>query len=108
MGINEFMQLLPARQRRSLARGLTGQEKKLLNELRKKDTIKTHCREMIILPEMVGKTLLVHNGKAFNAVTVSPEMVGHVIGEFSLTRGRVSHSAPGVGATRSSASVSVR
>ena len=63
---------------------------------------------MIILPEMVGVTIKIHMGKSFVAIRIEPEMIGHVLGEFALTRKIVSHSAPGIGATRSSASMSVR
>jgi small subunit ribosomal protein S19 len=106
MSLEEFAKLLPARERRSLLRGFTEQEKKLLQKIRKyKGTnkfIRTHCRDMIILPEMVGMTIGVHNGKEFIPVTIKPEMIGHRLGEFALTRKQVKHSAPGVGATRSS------
>ncbi len=108
MSIKEFTALIPARQRRSIERGFTDTQKKIMKKLEKKDQVKTHCRTMVILPNMVGKTILVYNGKSYNAVRVMEEMIGHVLGEFVLTRKRVSHSAPGVGATRSSASISVR
>jgi len=110
MGINEFAQLLPARQRRSLIRrGLTDAQKKFVKKIDLgKNNVKTHCRDMIILPKMIGKTVRVYKGNAFMPVTIQEEMIGHYLGEFILTRRNVSHSAPGVGATRSSASVSVR
>jgi len=114
MSLKEFIKLLPSRQRRSLSRGFTDAQKKFLDKIKKanqgkhKKTIKTHCRDMIILPEMVGITLLVHRGKEFIPVITKEQMIGHYIGEFALTRKRVEHSAPGVGATRSSSSISVR
>jgi small subunit ribosomal protein S19 len=108
MSLNEFAEIANARVRRIIARGLRDEDKKLLEKLRKKDNVKTHRREMIILPEMVGKTIQIYNGKSFKAITIAPEMIGHYLGEFALTRNRVSHNAPGVGATRSSAHVSVR
>jgi small subunit ribosomal protein S19 len=108
LSLKDFVALLPARQRRSFNRGLTKEEKLLLEELRIKDNVKTHCREMFIIPEMVGKTILVYNGKIFAKIMVTDEMLGHLLGEFSLTRNKVAHSSPGVGATRSSASASVR
>ncbi len=109
LSMNEFMQLLPARQRRSLKRGLTDAQKKLLKKIRNgKNNIRTHCRNMIILPEMVGKTFLVFRGNSFEAVNIQEEMIGHVLGEFMLTRKTVQHSAPGIGATRSSSSLSVK
>lgn len=55
MDLKQFMVLLPSKQRRSLKRGLTEQEKIFLRELKKKDNVKTHCRDLIIIPEMIGK-----------------------------------------------------
>lgn len=108
MSTNDFAELLPARQRRSLKRGLTDAQKTFLKKLEKKGNIKTHCRDMVILPVMVGKTIRIYKGKEFVPIEIMPEMIGHYLGEFALTRSKVSHSAPGVGATRSSAAVSVR
>jgi len=64
--------------------------------------IKTHCRDMVILPEMVGLTIQVHNGKEFVQVEITTEKVGHYLGEFALTRKKVVHGMPGIGASRSS------
>jgi small subunit ribosomal protein S19 len=64
--------------------------------------IKTHCRDMVVLPEMVGLNLLVHSGKEFTSVDVKPEMVGHYLGEFVITNKKVVHGTPGIGASRSS------
>jgi small subunit ribosomal protein S19 len=108
MTLDEFQKIAPARARRSLNRGLSDEHKKLLSKLRKKDNVQTHCRNMIIVPEMLGKTLKIYNGKSFESVTVRLEMLGHYLGEFAYTRKKVAHSAPGVGATRSSAAVSVK
>jgi len=63
---------------------------------------------MIVLPEMVGMVIKIYNGKEFTPVTIIEEMIGHYFGEFALTRKKVEHSAPGIGATRSSASLSVK
>ena len=108
MSTKEFSALLPARQRRTIERGFTDAQKRFLKKLEKKNEVKTHCRDLVILPKMVGKTVLVYNGNSYTAVRIIDEMVGHYLGEFVMTRKRVSHSAPGVGATRSSASISVR
>lgn len=118
MDLNEFIKLLPARQRRSLKRGFTPEQKKLLEKIRKArkmteegkqpKPIKTHCRNMIIVPEMVGMKIGVHNGKEFIFITITEKMLGHYLGEFAPTRKRVLHSAPGVGATRSSKFVPVK
>ena|SRR3989344_5374925 len=109
MGQKDFIELLPSRQRRSLKRGIPEQHKTFLQNLREsKKDIKTHCRDMVIMPEMVGRLIKVYNGKEFFIVNIAPQMIGHYLGEFALTRKGVKHSAPGIGATRSSASISVR
>lgn len=108
MGDTEFSMLLGSRQRRSLKRGLTVQQKALVEKLAKKDTVKTHARGMVVLPKMVGKTIMIYNGKEFFKLRVAEEMIGHKLGEFAPTRRKVAHNAPGIGATKSSASVSVR
>jgi small subunit ribosomal protein S19 len=114
MSMTELVEVLPSRQRRSLKRGFTDAQKKLVDKIKKfkdgksKKTVKTHCRGMIILPDMVGLLILVHNGKQFTPVTIQEEMIGHYLGEYVLTRKKIEHSAPGIGATRSSASISVR
>jgi len=109
MSIGEFINLVPARQRRSLKRGLNAQQKTLLKEIKeKKENIKTHCRDLIVLPEMLGVTIRVHNGKEFIIVNLQEDMIGHYLGEFAQTRKKVEHSAPGIGATKSSAALSVK
>ena len=109
MSLKQIAELFPARARRKIARGFSDEQKKLLNDIKKgKKEIKTHCRDMIILPEMVGILIKVHRGNKFEIVKIEEDMIGHYLGEFALTRNRVSHSAPGIGATRSSSSLSVR
>ena len=102
--LEEFSNLLTSRDRRALKRGFTEEEKKLLKNIRKnpKKFHKTHERAMVIIPELVGLTLGVHNGKEFARLDIKPEMLGHRLGEFALTRRVVKHSAPGFGATKSS------
>jgi len=104
LSVDEFVPYLPARMRRTLRRGLTREQNKLLNDIEnsKKEVIKTHLRDMIVLPDFVGHKIAVHNGKEFVHVTIQPEMIGHYLGEFALTRKEVKHTGPGVGATRSS------
>ncbi|HDI74855.1 MAG TPA: 30S ribosomal protein S19 [Thermoprotei archaeon] len=111
MPMDEFIKLLPARQRRSLLRGLSYEKRRLLEKIRKakklmkegkKVFIKTHERDIIILPEMVGVTIGVYNGKEYVPVTITPEMIGHYLGEFALTTKKVEHGEPGLKATRSS------
>lgn len=109
MSMNELSQLLTSRQRRTIKRGMTVQQKILLKKIRLNEkNIETHCRDMIILPEMVGIIIKVHQGREFVPVAIEAEMIGHYLGEFALTRKRVAHNAPGIGATRSSASLSVK
>ena len=78
------------------------EEMKPAREGRLKGALKTHVRDMIILPDMIGLTINVHNGKEFSSVNIRPEMVGHYLGEYSRTNRRVQHGTPGVGASRSS------
>lgn len=104
----EFAELLPSRERRTLKRGFTQSQEILLKKLTKKNDVETHCRDMIVLPSMLGKTIRIHNGKAFVQIVIQPEMLGHRLGEFALTRHMVKHSSPGVGATRSSSNISVK
>lgn len=104
MSFEEILDLLPARGRRSYRRGLNEEQQAFLERLRKSgdEPLRTHRREIVILPEFVGKKIAVYNGKEFVPITIRPEMIGHFLGEFALTRKAVVHSGPGVGATRSS------
>ncbi|ADY00971.1 MAG: 30S ribosomal protein S19 [Vulcanisaeta sp.] len=110
MSMEEFIKLLPARQRRSLMRGLKPEHRKFLEKIRKarklmaegkKVTLKTHTRDMIILPEMVGLTIAVYNGITYLPITISPWHIGHYLGEFAITSKIVQHGEPGLKATRS-------
>lgn len=103
--IEELLPLFPSRIRRTLKRGLTEKQDKLLKDVGKAktgDVIRTHCRDMIILPNFVGHIIHIYNGKEFQRVDIKPNMIGHYLGEFALTRQKVKHTGPGVGATRSS------
>lgn len=109
MSLDEVAELLPARQRRSIQRGLSAQKQKLLEEAREadeeataNDPIRTHLRDMPVLPAFVGLTFAVYDGHEFERVEVEPEMLGHYLGEFVLTRTSVEHGQAGIGATRSS------
>lgn len=109
ISLNDFFNLIPSRQRRSLKRGLNDEQKKLLENIKTSvKPVKTHMRNMIIVPEMLDKRISVYNGKSFVEIMVDEEMLGRYLGEFVQTRNRVAHSAPGVGATKSSSAVSVR
>ena len=108
----KFAAMLHARARRRFQRGLKRKPMALMKKLRKAkketkvgekpETIKTHLRDMIVMPEMVGCMVGVYNGKQFNAVEIKGEMIGHYLGEFSLTYKPVKHGRPGIGATHSS------
>jgi len=104
MSLEDFSELLPARLRRSLARGASHDQQMLYEAVRrgKKRVFRTHRRDVVILPMMVGKRFAVHSGNAYLEVEVQPDMLGHYLGEFALTRRTVKHTGPGVGATRSS------
>lgn len=103
MDLDEFSKLLNSRKRRSLNRGLTEEQKKILEDIEKgKDFIKTHARDMVIIPQMLGKKFGVYNGDEFITVKISPEMLGYYLGEFTVNRKEVKHSAPGIGATKTS------
>ena len=114
LSLSEFMKLVPSRARRSLKKGLSEEQKKLLLKVKKfkegkfKKQIKTHCRSMVVVPELVGVLINVYSGKEFVPVQVTQEMLGKYLGEFVLTRKKVQHSAPGIGATKSSAAMSVK
>jgi len=107
--LDEVAELLPARQRRTILRGLSEEHQKLLAKAADKDDeetannpIRTHLRDMPILPEFVGLTFAVYTGQSFERVEIQPEMIGHYLGEFQLTRNSVEHGQAGIGATRSS------
>jgi small subunit ribosomal protein S19 len=102
LSLEEVAELLPARQRRTIKRGMSKEHKKFISRLKAQDGAKTHLRDMLVLPEMVGKNIEIYNGKTFEKVEIIPEMIGHYLGEYALSRSRVSHGSAGVGATRSS------
>ena len=107
----EFAKLLKSRQRRAVLRQFDVIEKFIARCRKKQEKgkpIKTHLRHLVIVPGMVNMTVQVYNGKQYVPVRIISEMLGHRLGEFSVTRGRVQHGAPGIGATRSSAALSVK
>ncbi|KAJ1372609.1 ribosomal protein S15 [Parelaphostrongylus tenuis] len=112
MSRDQFAKMLPCRMRRRLSRGLKRKHlnlisrlqkaKKAANVLEKPATVKTHLRDMVILPEMVGSVIGIYNGKVFNQTEIKPEMIGYYLGEFAITYKPVKHGRPGIGATHSS------
>lgn len=136
MPMDELIKLLPARARRSLMRmsdpgirskmveyGMLKSDRdeperlKLLRKVLKARealargknvVIKTHVRDAIVLPIMVGLTIAVYNGKEFVPVKITPEMIGHHLGEFAITTKKVEHGEPGLKATRSTLFVAMK
>ncbi|MHB8361289.1 MAG: 30S ribosomal protein S19 [Thermoplasmataceae archaeon] len=103
MDKDQIMTILPARARRSVKREMGIDQIKLYENLMgPKKQIKTHVRDMVILPRFVGKIVELYNGNSYVKFEIRAEMIGHYLGEFALTRKDVKHSGPGVGATRSS------
>ena len=101
---------LPSRARRKLSRGLTRENERLRLRIEQSNgkTIRTQCRDMLILPTFVGSTIAIYNGRQYVPIEIKPEMIGHYFGEFSMTRRSVTHSGPGVGATKSSKHVALK
>ena len=107
----EFAKFLKSRQRRAVLRQFDVIEKfvtRCEKKQKKGKLIRTHLRKLVVVPRMIDLTVNVHNGKSYVPVKIIPEMLGHRLGEFSATRGKVQHGAPGIGATRSSAALSVK
>ena len=104
MGIEEYSELITARERRTLKRGMTIVQKQLLEKIKKKPNKfhKTHSRDMVILPQMVGVKIGLFDGRKYETIEIKPEMINHRLGEFALTRKQTKHSSPGFGATKSS------
>lgn len=108
MSHDELADIVDSRARRKLKRGLREEEEKLLDRIEENGRARTHLRGMIVLPEMVGSTVEIYNGQGFTPVEIAEEMIGHYFGEFAKTRKKVQHSAPGLGATRSSKHVPLK
>ena len=111
LDIREFAKLLRSNEKRTVLRQSDELQKFILRckaKFGKKKQIKTHHRHLIIIPEMVGSIIAIYNGKEYVKIQIIEEMLGHRLGEFSLTRNKVKHGAAGIGATRSSASRSVK
>ncbi|RXH78255.1 hypothetical protein DVH24_001773 [Malus domestica] len=112
MSTDELVKLFPARARRRFQRGLKRKPMALIKKLRKAkreappgekpEPVRTHLRNMIIVPEMIGSIIGVYNGKTFNQVEIKPEMISHYLAEFSISYKPVKHGRPGIGATHSS------
>lgn len=107
LSTEDFSKLARSRIRRRFQRGLNSKTFGLIKKLRaakaatqpneKPAVVKTHLRNMVIVPEMIGSVVGVYNGKVFNQVEIRPEMVGHYLGEFSITYTPVRHGRAGIG-----------
>ena len=114
----KFVELVHARARRRFQRGLKRKPMRMIKTLRKAKAeteenekpapVKTHLRDMVVVPEMVGSVVGIYNGKVFNNVEIKPEMIGHYLGEFSISYTPVKHGKPGIGATNSSKAISLK
>ena len=104
LNFDDFIKIVPSRQRRSFRRGLSKEQAKLINDSnqRPEKVLRTHRREMIIIPQFVGRKFAVHNGREFVDIEIMPEMIGLYFGELAPTRTSPTHTGPGVGATKSS------
>jgi len=103
LSMEELLPILPSRARRSLKRGLKPPQKKFWKHVSEgRAVVKTHRRDIVVLPQLVGRRVAIHNGNAWREVEIQPEMIGHLLGEFAMTRKFEKHTGPGVGATRSS------
>ena len=106
VSMDEFIRMLPSRMRRSLRRGLPEVHRILIEKIRGwtpgDKPVKTHARDLIILPEMMGKTVHVFDGREFVEVKIDLKKVGHYLGEYAITNRPVRHGRPGIGASRSS------
>lgn len=103
MDVRESAKFLDSRARRSVLRKFDVIEKFIKRceaKMSKKKKIKTHMRDLVIVPKMVGLSVQVHNGRAFQEITLTHEMIGHRLGEFALTRVKPAHTSMGLGATK--------
>ncbi len=115
MSIEEFAKLCNARARRSLQRGFNKTLEKNIEDAikvggdgKKPKIVRTHLRDTVIIPKMVGLTFQVYKGKEWETRTIEQEMLGHYLGELALTRKRLVHGKAGIGATRSSTAITAR
>ncbi|MBS3076129.1 30S ribosomal protein S19 [Candidatus Pacearchaeota archaeon] len=106
MSIREFAKIIPARNRRTILRNFQEIENFVSRANDKfskgKKVIRTHKRDLVVVPQMVGMKFQIYNGNKFVPVEIVGEMLGHKFGEFAPTRARIIHSKSGVGATKGS------
>tara|TARA_Y100000310_G_C20505894_1_gene726394 strand:- start:277 stop:675 length:399 start_codon:yes stop_codon:yes gene_type:complete len=105
LDVREFAKLLTARSRRTILRNFQELENFVTRAQAKAEKGKptrTHHRDLVIVPGLVGLKIQVYNGQKFLPIEVVGEMLGHKFGEFAPTRGRINHGKAGVGATKGS------
>jgi len=105
LDVREFAKYLKSRQRRATLRQFNEIEKfvaRCNKKIARGKQIKTHNRDFVIVPKMVGMKIGIHSGKTFEAIEITGNMLGHRLGEFALTRAKVKHGSAGVGATKGS------
>jgi len=103
LDVREFAKYVKSRQRRNILRNFQEIEK-FVNRInqKKKTKIRTHLRDLVVVPQMIGMKISIHNGNTFVPIEIIGEMLGHKLGEFSPTRNRVKHGSAGLGATKGS------
>ncbi len=112
LSVAEFAKLCTSRARKSLLKN--GVNKKMLKKVEafkknpKAKAIRTHRRDWVIVPAMIGAKFAVHKGKEFESIEITVKMLGHYLGEFALTRKKLQHGKAGIGATKSSTAVTAR
>ncbi len=107
----EFAKFVKSNERRTILRQFQVIER-FVSKCQKRQgagkPIRTHLRELVIVPKMVDYNIGIHTGKEYVQIKIMADMLGHRLGEFASTRKKVSHGAAGIGATRSSAFRSVK
>jgi small subunit ribosomal protein S19 len=106
LSMDELAPLLSSAFRRKFKRGFTDAEKRFLEKIKDDNGVKTHCRDLFVLPNMVNKTIKIHKGNTFEEILIQPEMIGHRFGELVLTRKKITHGSMGVGASKGTANQS--
>jgi len=96
LDIKELALLFPSDLRRKITRGFTEQEEILLKKFRRSEkNIRTHARDMIVLPEMVDIKISIYNGKEFVDVFIVPELIGMRLGELAPSKKIATHTTMG-------------
>jgi small subunit ribosomal protein S19 len=111
MSLKEFSELCNSRARRTLSKGFDKHILKKIQKIKqdpKAKPLRTHQRDIIIIPEMIGVRFAVYKGNSFETLDITEKMLGHYLGEFVFTRKRLQHGKAGIGATKSSTAITAR